>query len=328
MKNIIVMILTFVCLLTLAGCGADGKGSGPNLSGTASSEYTQVTAASGTEPGSPQGTAASGTFDTPQTPSSGGGETGGTDDLPNQESVTWQLRIVDGAESGNLLLAGENSGDVYSLSVSGIPVFLDGQSADPSALQDGMMIDVDFNGMIMETYPAMLGQVYGIYAYSRGTEQNPGGSYFDLCGLYLQVLSDLWDTDPGLNDNIRFISLDLSQAPGGLTEGEKSAIMWIFASGHGITPLNLSYEELAAQGYLTEISADSEHTLYQWEDGILFTITPAEWEAGELYSLPALKFNAEKWRSPRGADFFTDCLAIWPEMGTWSDYKIGHEAIS
>ena len=51
---------------------------------------------------------------------------------------------------------------------------------------------------------------------------------------------------------------------------------WIFASRHQAQSLALSYEELAEMGYLTEVELgqDSKHKLYQWEDGILFSITP------------------------------------------------------
>lgn len=56
------------------------------------------------------------------------------------EPVT--LCIVDGAETGNLVLAGETASDVYTLSVEGITVYLDGEKADASVLEDGMKIDI------------------------------------------------------------------------------------------------------------------------------------------------------------------------------------------
>ena len=55
-----------------------------------------------------------------------------------------------------------------------------------------------FDGTILESYPAQFGEVYSLSGYGSGTEQNPGGSYYDLCGLYLQVLDELWNRDPGL----------------------------------------------------------------------------------------------------------------------------------
>ena len=191
-----------------------------------------------------------------------------------------------------------------------------------------MVVDITFDGNVMETFPAQFGQVYSISAYGPGTEENPAGGYYDLCGLYLQVLNDLWDRDSGLNDGISMVSVDLSQAPGDLTQGEKTAVAWIFASQHNVEMLTMSYEELAEEGYLSEVSSDSDHKLYQWEDGVLFSITPVGQKEDQGYSLPVIQFDAGKWRSPRGAYFFSNCSALWPEMGAWSSYNIGNEAIS
>ena len=48
------------------------------------------------------------------------------------------LRIVDGAETGQLVLAGERASDVYTLDMKDIKVFLDGKKSDASVLEDGM----------------------------------------------------------------------------------------------------------------------------------------------------------------------------------------------
>ena len=231
---------------------------------------------------------------------------------------TISLKIVDGAKDGNLILAGAGTNDVYSLSVDEIPVYLDGEMADAAVLEDGMIADISYNGTVMETFPAMLGEVDGIYVYSRGSRQNPGGSLYDLSGLYLKVLEDLWEEDPGMNDGSEYISVDLSEAPGNLTEGEKTAIAWIFAREHDGQMLTLSYRELVDQGYVQN---------YTWENGILFLISSNS-GVTEYYSLPVVKFNAEKWRSGTGAYYFEDCQAIWSEMGTWEDYSVGEYAIS
>lgn len=338
MKKIAAFVSVWMCVFALAGCGADGQSSaeegnsGGNMGigqDDGSMEVSDGSSAGGGSIGCGGDFAAS----------SGDGDGDAIDSichLPasaddrDGEAVILRLRIVDGAESGSLMLAGESSGSVYSLSVKNneVPIYLDGEPADSSALEDGMMIEVCFNGSIMETFPAQLGQVYGIYSYSLGTEQNPGGGYYDLCGLYLQVLEDLWDRDEGLNDGINYISVDLSDAPGGLTDGEKEAVAWIFGSRHQADPLAMSYEELAQQGYLTEVEGAGGSKIYHWEDGILFKITSGEWEDGENYSLPVVKFSAEKWRGPLGAYYFFDCHTVWPEMGTWSGYEIGGEAIS
>lgn len=284
--------------------------------------------------------------------------------LTQDEEPDWvSCRIVDGAGEGELLLAEldyplndrelyhHDGKSVYRLSLNGtcgkeelqpdgtilsvdlanngVSVYLDGKPAQLSDLKDGMNVELSFNGMVLETFPARLGEVYELHAYSIGTPQCPGGGYFDLCGLYLQVLDDLWGKDPGLNSDITIAGLDLSQAPGGLLESEKSALAWRFGELHTVEVVEGTYEELAEEGYFTQVSSDPERPLYHWEDGCLFTLSPNHDHDGEVhFGLPVLFFDAQKWRSPLGAYFFQDCSAVWPEGGTWSGYKVGDEAIS
>ena len=237
------------------------------------------------------------------------------------------MKIVDGAESGNLVLAGENSGDVMTLNAKNVPVFLDGEPADSSVLMDGMTIHVYHNGEILETFPASFGKVGEIHAFSIGSKNQPGGTYFDLCGLYLKVLDDLWEVDSGLNGGAEYVSIDLSEAPGELSEAEKSAVAWIFGNKYGVQALTFTMEELKNEGYLT--AAAGSNDLYQWDNGVLLSITSDQnADETEVYSLPVLRFNATKWRSPLGAYMFMGCKAVWPAMGTWSDYTIDSQAIS
>ena len=255
-----------------------------------------------------------------------------------KEQEITSLRIVDGAETGQLVLAGERASDVYTLDMQDIKVVLDGKKSDASALEDGMMAEIVHSGWIQTTYPGTFSDVYEVRVYSLGNEKNPGGSYYDLCGLYLQVLEDLWNADAGLNNEIQYISVDLTDAPGNLTDDEKAAIAWIFGGRHGVEALTLTSEELKEQGYYTEIvytgtglpmsADDNRPKAYMWDDGVLFTFIDNMGQDAATYSLPVIKFNAWKWRTPLGAYFFSDCSAVWPQMGTWSSYNIEHEMIS
>lgn len=255
----------------------------------------------------------------------------------DEEPTVLTCRVVDGAEDGNLLLAELDEGlyggtGVYRLNVKDVPVTLDGEAAEPSVLEDGMAVDVAFNGTVLESFPAQLGEVYSVSAWSRGRGRNGGGTMFDLCGLYLQVLDDLWKKDPALNGDVSQIALDLSQAPGELTEGEKLALVHRFGELHGVEAFAATFEELKEQGYLTSEplgdGAPEGAAFVRWEDGCLFSITPSEDHEGESYSLPMLFFNAEKWRSSLGAYGFYDCSAGWGQVSTWNGYQIGSEMIS
>ena len=109
---------------------------------------------------------------------------------PPVEGEEMICRIVDGAEDGTLLLAEvENGpydgGGVYSFPVGETPVWIDGARKTAADLTDGMLVTVRWNGMVAESYPAQLGETYSLRAESEDTD--------DHCGLWLQVLSDLWD---------------------------------------------------------------------------------------------------------------------------------------
>ena len=228
--------------------------------------------------------------------------------LPPAELPTLRLTLVDGAGTGTLLLAGETAGEVYTVPTEALPLTLDGEPADPSVLEDGMPLTVAYTG-IEESFPARLG-IAAVEAYSLGTAGNPGGGFYDLCGLYLKVLSDL------AGGGEETVAVDLSQAPGGLTEGEKAAVAWRFRElcGTGLTD-----PENAAPG------------------DTLFTIRAADETEGEIYSLPVLRFVAERSQAlpadPDGTRSATartlrDCFAVWPEFGTWSGYRVGEEILA
>jgi len=245
------------------------------------------------------------------------------------------FRIVETLEGGTLLLAELEredlipSGiDICYVNPEGLEIWLDGEKADASALEDGMAIEITWDGTVLTTYPAQMGKIYTIEAWSLGSEKNPGGGYYDLCGLYLQVLDDLWEKDAGLNSGAIFAGVDLSRAPGDLSENEKRAIVWHFAGKHGVQPLEGTWEQLKAQGYFDVALEGEKSTLYEWKNGVHFTIEPVEEGEVEVFSLPVLKFEAHKWRSPLGAYWLSDCSAVWPQMGSWSEYTIGSEAIA
>lgn len=344
MKKKLAAVLIALCMIAAAGCGGkedDGlSGNGVTDGQEENGDNGDAGVDGGAVPGAEGEESGNGTD--PSGQEGGDPEAGGSGNaLPGAEDPgagadsedpveLLTLRIVDGAETGNLVLAGEGAGEVYTLSVAGAEIYLDGGLSLATVLEDGMLAEIRYTGGIMETFPAQIGNVVSISVFSRGTEKNPMGTYYDLCGLYLQVLNDLWDVDSGLNGGAAYVSVDLTEAPGDLTPGEKAAVAWIFAGEHGAEALTLTYQELAEQGYLTEYGefGDEEHKAYEWTDGVLFSITKEESGEKEVFSLPVLKFDAEKWRSPLGAYFFVDCKAVWAESGSWGSYSVGAEAIS
>lgn len=223
------------------------------------------------------------------------------------------LRVVSGAGTASLVLAGQSGGELYTAAAKELTVFADGQKSEPGALRNGMLLALDPGCTVLESWPAQL-----VGATVR-VQSDPGGQdHGDLCGLYLQVLEDLWTEDSGLNGDIVYVSVDLNDAPGGLTEGEKAAVTWVFSGRHNVQGLRLGFEELKAQGY---VKADE---LF-WKDGLLFSIKAA---AGARNSADKITFNAQKWRSGDGALFFNDCTAARGSGMQWDPYKPGSFAVS
>lgn len=138
----------------------------------------------------------------------------------------------------------------------------------------------------------------------------------DVCELYLEVLEDLWNVDPGLNNGISQIGFDLSELSH-LTEVEKETVMQEFASKHDLPYIEGTWEELCEQGYI------DKDNLY-WEDGLFFSIkTNKDGDSDPERTA----FDAQKWRSGLGAYFFGQCTAQKNANGKWS-YTVGQEAIS
>ena len=268
-------------------------------------------------------------------PASGGDQ----EPSPKGAPATARCRVVSVSEDNVLLLADVESerGGIYTLDASGLPLYREpterGELLADSQLAAGALVEVAFGGDILESYPALFGGVERITVLP--------DEFDDRCALYLRVLGDLWGKDTGLNGGADYISVDLAATS--LTPAERSAVAWTFAQSHGAEPMELSYEQLCAEGYISGLTG--ENAFPQWEKGILFTIT--ETDEPVLFSLPGMSegeeepsmsqfnvkntvsFDASKWRTALGAYGFSECVAAQDNNGVWGDYRInGPEWIS
>lgn len=270
-------------------------------------------------------------------PASGGGD---QEPSPKGASATARCRVVSVSENNVLLLADVDSerGDIYTLDAGELSLEHDqaerGELLADSQLAAGALVEVAYGGDILESYPALFGGVERITVLP--------DEFDDRCALYLRVLNDLWGKDEGLNSSgVEYISVDLAATS--LTPAERSAVAWTFAQSHGAEPMELSYEQLCAEGYISGLTG--ENAFPQWEKGILFTIT--ETDEPVLFSLPSMSegeeepsmsqfnikntvsFDASKWRTALGAYGFSKCVAVQNNDGVWGDYHInGPEWIS
>ena len=270
-------------------------------------------------------------------PASGGGD---QEPSPKGAPATARCRVVSVSENNVLLLADVDSerGDIYTLDAGELSLEHDqaelGGLLDDGQLAVGALVEVAFGGDILESYPALFGGVERITVLP--------DEFDDRCALYLRVLNDLWGKDEGLNSSgVEYISVDLSATS--LTPAERSAVAWTFAQAHGAMPLELNYEQLCAEGYVSGL--EGENAFPAWENGVLFTIAetdepvtfnlPSLSEGGELPSMTqyniknTVSFDASKWRTALGAYGFSKCVAVQNNDGVWGDYHInGPEWIS
>ena len=270
-------------------------------------------------------------------PASGGGD---QEPSPKGAPATARCRVVSVSENNVLLLADVDSerGDIYTLDAGELSLEHDqaelGELLDDGQLAVGALVEVAFGGDILESYPALFGGVERITVLP--------DEFDDRCALYLRVLNDLWGKDEGLNSSgVEYISVDLAATS--LTPAERSAVAWTFAQAHGAMPLELNYEQLCAEGYVSGL--EGEDIFPAWENGVLFTITetddpvtfnlPSLSEGGELPSMTqyniknTVSFDASKWRTALGAYGFSKCVAVQNNDGVWGDYRInGPEWIS
>ena len=270
-------------------------------------------------------------------PASGGGD---QEPSPKGAPATARCRVVSVSENNVLLLADVDSerGDIYTLDAGELSLEHDqaelGELLDDGQLAVGALVEVAFGGDILESYPALFGGVERITVLP--------DEFDDRCALYLRVLNDLWGKDEGLNSSgVEYISVDLAATS--LTPAERSAVAWTFAQSHSAEPLELNYEQLCEEGYISGL--EGEDIFPAWENGVLFTITetddpvtfnlPSLSEGGEEPSMSqfniknTVSFDASKWRTALGAYGFSKCVAVQNNDGVWGDYRInGPEWIS
>ena len=215
--------------------------------------------------------------------------------LVDQAPWFQSFRAVAGAESGQLVLAANDgtAGEVYVLEMEGVPL--------DEPVQNGELINVYYDA-VLESFPCRFSNVTAV-EHTR-TQRD------DRCGLYLQVLADLWEVDPGLNTGLETLGVDFSGLTD-LTGSEKAALAWAFGNSRGLFPITATWEELVEQGYI-----DGENLAWNG-NGCLFTLS------GSADGT----FRAEKWASGLGAYVFDDCTAVRGADGSWT-YTVGSQAVA
>ncbi len=222
-------------------------------------------------------------------------------------SVTLSAKIME--MKGTSFLAANmakdaNNGDIYWINAEKADVIgASGSKLESDALKVGMLVDIVYSGVVMESFPMGLGGVKSIQI-----KEEPD----DIAGLYTSVIKDLYETDEGLNSGIERIAFDFSGISN-LTETEKTALVYRLGNSYGLEAIRGTFDELSEQGYI-----DKEKLSF--ETGLLFTIKVSTAKKDRFI------FDANKWRGGDGADYYNNCTAI-KANGSWT-YTIGSSAIS
>lgn len=135
--------------------------------------------------------------------------------------------------------------------------------------------------------------------------------------LYFEVIKEVYSEDPGLNEGISIISLDLSGA-NNLSDEEKEDLRDLVSSEYSFDTYTYTYDELVDQGLIDEGLLDDKISYF--EKGILFEITD------KAITDNAFTFQIEKYRSGIGALSYSECTA--KKTGDIWEYSLGGAAMA
>ena len=307
------------CLVCLSGCGQRTAVAGNPGIGTGIN--SSVAADGGSEAGNGRDTGAGGSEAGADRDTGAGGSEAGADrntgdaglkpgQAPADTAVlsgdarTERFEILDADDDGMLVCGAGSNGmsGLFRVGHGSVLEDADGKSVRISELKSGMIVELSWEGYVLESYP-------GQFSYQKlRITQEKGSRELEF---YKQLIKDLAEVDPGLNDGITQSYFDLSMVDS-LSDAEKEGLAYMGGTCFG------TWGELATEKDLVESGAlDPQKGL---EYGILVTIEETSNSGSRLTC------SARKYRSGTGAYYFSDVTATYKDGG-WS-YKVGAEMIS
>ncbi|MGL5676701.1 MAG: hypothetical protein ACRDDX_09825 [Cellulosilyticaceae bacterium] len=223
-----------------------------------------------------------------------------TTEKVSEEVVT---RTVIEVREGDILLAGKEKGELFTVTLDTKLLDKDGKEIQASDLQAGQVVEIGYSGIVLEIYPGKMDTPDYIQVIDEGES---------LVGFYREVLEALYEEDAALNDGITLFAFDLDGVEN-LSEGEKDGLVYVMSMAHGFGGIRGNFQELCEEGYI------DKEKLY-FEQGVLFEIKTTKVKE------QSFRFNASKWRSGLGAIGWNDCKAT-KEKGVWQ-YEVKDRWIS
>ncbi len=230
----------------------------------------------------------------------------GDTDNSNQLYVTSFQALVIQTEDGLLVKPDKNSSEYKSsdkISVRTGDTLIydkDGRSIELKDLKDGDIVEIAYDGIIMESYPAQ------ISSYSIKIMDTL------LVDGYLSLIDDIYNEDTGLNSDIGIIAIDTEEMTN-LSELEKEKLLANIKDKYNMEVKKGTFDELAEEGLI-----DKENLYF--ENGILIKITKPVFDE----KAQKITCGIEKWRSGLGAIGSNDVTAQYngsewtiTKNGTW-----------
>lgn len=208
--------------------------------------------------------------------------TGLISDKPIDNS-TFKAEII---EAGNTLIIAPDkesneykSSDKMSVNLTDCKITgINGEKIKDVELKAGDMIEITYNGMILESYPAQI-----TASAINVTDRNL------LIEGYLAIIDDIYQEDSGLNGDLEMIALDTTGWVN-VTDIEKEIIFSKLQDIYGVDVVDGTYDKLAEEGLI------DKDTLF-FTKGILITISAMKYDKDKN----VITYSIKKWRSGDGA---------------------------
>lgn len=217
------------------------------------------------------------------------------------QNVTLNAQVVEN-NGGSILVCGSTANELVNVSLKNAALIgMDGKIITADALKAGMSIAVDYDGMVLETYPSQI---------ISATKITVTAVKDDVISLYKEAIEHIFNEDKGLNG--RIIAVDLARAIS-LGEGEKSALVYLLSnkfSEQEIEVIAFDRETLEKEGLIEKVEYEGATTTV-FKDGVLITVSDSGISGGKL------TFNITKWHSGTGAVGFDGCTAECKD-GKWT----------
>ncbi|MFI3292620.1 MAG: hypothetical protein SNI70_03770 [Rikenellaceae bacterium] len=169
----------------------------------------------------------------------------------------------------------------------------------PEDLSVGDTVEIRWDGMLQETYPGGMANVYGVNVEEQGN---------DILGAYRAAFAYLQEADSALDSDIEKIALDLQATSNHLTTAEKEALTYLIACDSGMfdSVYQSTFEDLVESGDIVDDGFAS------FENGVLYTFAQTD------SSADGFTFDMDKFRSSRGAYGVQDCEVVFDNDGNFT----------